>query len=103
MRHNGRPALLASKLPASKLNVRPGQAHSIVCQDCQTWRLLRRGMVFPHRAADGTTRCQGSAQRITLNIPLVTLETHGWAENAEVNRRRPTRIDPPLPPGTHLP
>ena len=92
MRHNGRPALLASKLPASNLNVRPGESRSVVCPDCGTWRLLRRGLIFPHRSTDEKTRCPGSAQRITLNVPLATIETRQWAETANVNQRRPTRV-----------
>ena len=92
MRDNGRPPILASKLPASNLNVRPGESRSAVCPDCGTWRLLRRGMVFPHRSDDGKTRCPGSGQRITLNVPLATIESRQWAESANVNQRRPTRV-----------
>jgi len=92
MRHNGRPALLASTIPASNLNVRPGETPSAVCGDCGTWRVIRRGMVFAHRAADGRTRCPGSGQRITLNTPLAVLESREWGEVAGANLRRPTRV-----------
>jgi hypothetical protein len=102
MHHNGRDVLLASKLPASNLEVRPGEAKTIVCPDCETWRLLRRSMIFPHRAADGCTHCPGSGQRVRIDLPLAALAIRQDAEHAQATQRRATRVQlkptAPVPP-----
>jgi hypothetical protein len=92
MHANSRPVLLASKMPASNLDVCPGERSSLVCPECQTWRILRRGMVFPHRAGDGATRCPGSGRRVRIDVPLARLETRQLAELAEFSQRRATRV-----------
>lgn len=68
MRHNGRPPLRASEIRASDLNLRPGEVPAAVCPVCGRWRRLSRHMLWPHRAADGKTRCPGSGQRIEIDI-----------------------------------
>jgi hypothetical protein len=102
MHHNGRDVLLASKLPASNFQVRPGEAKTIVCPDCGTWRFLRRSIIFPHRAVDGRTRCPGSGQRVRIDLPLAVLETRQEAERAQAGQRRATRVQlkptAPVPP-----
>lgn len=67
MRHNGRPAVPASSLAPSVLSLYPGERPMVACPDCGRWRVLRRGMLAPHRADDGVSRCPGSAQRIRLD------------------------------------
>lgn len=101
MRHNGRPTIPATKIPAINLSVHPGETPSVVCPDCSTWRIIRRGMIFAHRATDGRTRCPGSGQRITVSIPLALLESREWGEVAAANLRRPTRVQ--LKPSAPIP
>ena len=68
MRHNGRPCLLASALPPNKVSFYPGARPMVVCSDCDTWCFARRGLLTPHRADDGVSRCLGSAQRVIFDI-----------------------------------
>lgn len=68
MRHNGRPVVCVSSLSPDRVNLRPGELVAIACPVCGRWRRLHRGMLFPHRAADGTTRCPGSGQRIRVDL-----------------------------------
>ena len=73
-----------------------------MCPDCQTWRFLRRSMIFPHRAADGRTRCVGSGQRVCIDLPLAALAARQDAERAQAGQRRATRVQlkpsAPVPP-----
>ncbi|HEV2344500.1 MAG TPA: hypothetical protein VGS97_10445 [Actinocrinis sp.] len=105
MHHNGRDVLLASTLPVSNLEVRPGEARTIVCPDCGTWRFLRRNMIFPHRAADDRSRCPGSGQRVRIDLPLASLvapSARQQAEQAQAGLRRAARVQlkpsAPVPP-----
>lgn len=68
MRHNGRPHVRASRMYPGKLDLAPGVTPMVACPDCDTWRVLRRAMVTPHRAGDELTRCPGSGQRIWLDL-----------------------------------
>lgn len=105
MRHNNRPKILASALPAHRLSLHPGEPRQYVCGDCGRWTLLRRGIALTHRAADDVTRCPGSGQRITCD-----LSPDQWAVRlAEATRnaalRRGGRVRPktapPPPPAVH--
>ncbi|MFJ6661598.1 hypothetical protein ACIQNG_35405 [Streptomyces sp. NPDC091377] len=91
MRHNGRPPVKASEMRPENLSLRENEPRLVVCADCDTWRLLKRSMITPHRASDATPdretrryfgdkaaggrRCPGSAQRIIIDIT-----TEQWAE-----------------------
>lgn len=68
MRHNRQPVLLASSLPPNKLSLYPGEHPSAECPGCGRWRILRRGMLSPHRTDDGVSRCPGSGQRIDVDL-----------------------------------
>ncbi|WP_329182183.1 hypothetical protein OG754_40340 (plasmid) [Streptomyces decoyicus] len=83
MRHNGRAPLLASTLRPEHLSLRDGEPRLAVCPDCETWCRLTRSMITPHRDGvpvpkttrryvgdkpAGGRRCDGSAQRITIDI-----------------------------------
>jgi hypothetical protein len=101
MRDNGRPALLASNTIPSLLTLYPGMHPVVACPDCGTWRMLRRGMLPAHRAADEHSRCPGSGQRVTIDLTPVQ-----WVENLRVAAReaagrRATTIrrsgNPPVP------
>ncbi|MFF2630860.1 hypothetical protein ACFVUN_34495 [Kitasatospora griseola] len=119
MRHNGRPALRASKLPAADINLRPGEPVTVVCTDCRTWRRLTHSMIPAHRStdlgrelvdADGRqvrrdTRCPGSGQRIQIDLTVakwVTRVEDGLTETAAC---RPTKVlrkvPTPKPPALH--
>src|SRR4051812_39354698 len=82
MRHNGRAPLLLSTLRSDCVTVDGDEIRSVVCADCGTWRVVRRGMVAAHRAEprsnqpadrrgqrkaqDRVPRCEGSGQRIKV-------------------------------------
>ncbi|MFI6391507.1 hypothetical protein [Nonomuraea sp. NPDC050540] len=70
MRSNGR-SILASTLPPNDLNLHPGERLTMVCPDCRSWRVIRRGMIWPHRADDGMTRCPGSGTRLVVDLTSV--------------------------------
>lgn len=103
MRHNGRPALLASEIPPQNLNLRDDEPRSIVCPDCDTWHPLRRSMINPHhleRESRGgrAPLCGGSKQLVTMDI---TVEQWGAAlldaECLAVSRRSAQQFYKPLP------
>jgi predicted RNA-binding Zn-ribbon protein involved in translation (DUF1610 family) len=91
MRKDTRPALLASKIAACDLEIRPGEKASIVCPDCGTWRLISERRIFPHSAENGR-RCNGSGRRVFLDVPLASIETRQSSELAEAAGRRSTRV-----------
>ncbi|MER0443198.1 hypothetical protein ABR738_01160 [Streptomyces sp. Edi4] len=103
MRHNGRPALLATEIPPQNLNLRDDEHKSIVCPDCDRWHPLYRMMIKTHhldRESRGgrAPRCPGSAQRIKMNM---TVEEWGAklldAERVAVSRRSAQQFYKPLP------
>lgn len=67
MQHNRRPPLRTSRMVPSRVSLHPGERPQVACPLCGRWRLLERGMLRPHRADDGHTRCPGSGQRITID------------------------------------
>ncbi|MEU5384376.1 hypothetical protein [Kitasatospora cineracea] len=119
MRHNGRPALKASKIPATHITLHPGEPVTVVCTDCRTWRRLTRGMVPAHRSTDlgrelvGTdgqqvrrdTRCPGSGQRIEIDLTVAKWRTRIEDGLTETAACRPTKVlkkmKAPLPPALH--
>ncbi|RNL83568.1 hypothetical protein [Halostreptopolyspora alba] len=97
VRHNRRPVIPASELRPNQLSLYPGEPTMVACPDCGAWRVLRRSMVAPHRAADGNTRCPGSAQRIRLDLtPGAWLARLRIAET-QAGLRRPTTVRPADP------
>jgi hypothetical protein len=76
MRHNRQPVLLASSLNPNRLSLHAGERPSAACPDCGRWRILRRGMLGPHRADDGVSRCPGSGQRIVLDVTSAQWMVH---------------------------
>lgn len=107
MRHNGRAPVYASALPAQHLALYPDERPQAACPDCGAWRLIRRGMLMPHRASDGVRRCRGSGQRIRLDeTPAQWLLR--LADGArDANQRHPSggRLrkapPPPVAPAVH--
>lgn|GEM_PF-4431788 len=95
MRHNGRIPLLISTLRSDCITVDGDEIRSVVCPDCGTWRVVRRGMIAAHRAQPRTgqerlPRCEGSGQRIKLD------RRHREAMPAE-NRRAARQFYKPMP------
>jgi hypothetical protein len=88
MRHNGRPVIAVSTLPPDRVNLRPGEIPAVACPFCGRWRRVKRHMLWPHRANDGVTRCQGSGQRLVFD-----LSPGEWLVRLEAARRsvRPAR------------
>lgn len=118
MRHNGRPAIKASTIRPEHLNLREGEPRMVVCPDCGTWRRLKRSMIRPHR--DGVEqprpegrryvdevnqakpsngkRCDGSAQRIEIDItPEQWIERLLAAESTASSRRTTNPVRKPRP------
>lgn len=74
--------LLASTLTPSMLSLYPQQRPIVACPDCSRWRTLHRGMLAPHRADDGVSRCPGSGWRVRIDL------TPGeWLARMEAGRR----------------
>ncbi|MFG2895070.1 hypothetical protein [Streptomyces sp. NPDC048248] len=120
MRHNGRTPLKASAMRPEHLSLRDGEPRLAVCPDCGTWRRLTRSMIRPHRdgvpvqEADtrryygdkpvGGRRCDGSAQRIHIDITseqweecLLAAESTAAASRTARTIRRPRPQSAPAP------
>ncbi|MFE6520913.1 hypothetical protein [Streptomyces sp. NPDC057794] len=118
MRHNGRPVIKASMIRPEHLNLREGEPRMVVCPECGTWRRLKRSMIRPHR--DGVEqsrpegrrycddaneakpsngkRCDGSAQRIEIDItPEQWTERLLAAESTASSRRTSNPVRKPRP------
>lgn len=67
MRSNGREPLRTSQLAPNRVSLHTGERPQVACPICGSWRWLKRGMLRPHRADDGITRCPGSAQPIVVD------------------------------------
>jgi hypothetical protein len=106
MRHNGRPALRASRLNANQFTLHPGERITIECPDCRTWRPVDRGMVRPHRLTDHgkeaerkhksgrgrDERCPGSAQRLVIDINAAQWMERVQEANREAGARRSNKV-----------
>jgi hypothetical protein len=119
MRHNGRVPIKASSLRPEHLNLREGEPRLVVCPDCETWHRLKRGMILPHRDGRpvertepryfgdkpaGGRRCNGSAQRIVIDItPEEWGEKLLAADSTATVRRSARQHHKPLPaPATQV-
>ncbi|QSB14585.1 hypothetical protein JQS43_24445 [Natronosporangium hydrolyticum] len=85
MRHNRRPPLRTSRMVPSRVSLRRGEPVQVACAVCGRWRLLERGMLRPHRADDGRTRCPGSGQRITVDE-----QPEQWLARLRLAERNPS-------------
>lgn len=92
MRHNGRPTILASRLNPADLDLREGWRPLVVCPDCHTWRVIKRSMLTPHRAEDGTSRCPGSAQRIRIDLTIADWRPKAIEAVQDAASRRGTKV-----------
>jgi hypothetical protein len=83
--HDGRAPLRASRVPPNLINLHAGERPSVVCPDCNCWRLLHQGSIAPHR--DGEAPCPSSRRTVTLD-----LSADQWlARRAEAVRQASTR------------
>ncbi|MFF9870168.1 hypothetical protein ACF1G0_33125 [Streptomyces sp. NPDC013953] len=113
MRHNGRAPILASQMGPEHLSLRENEPILVVCPDCDTWHRLKRSMILPHRDGapydkterrylgdkpSGGRRCNGSAQRIVIDItPEQWTERLLAAETTAAGRRTARPIRKPRP------
>jgi hypothetical protein len=88
MRHNGQPVLLASQMTPNLLMIYPGARPMVACPGCGTWRVPRRRMLWPHRLADGMSRCPGSGQRVEIDLTPVQWLASLRAASREAAARR---------------
>lgn len=91
MRPNGRPVLAMSAL-APNLLMLFGDRPVLVCPDCRTWRVPRRGMLPAHRASDGVSRCPGSGQRVRVDLSPSEWQARLAAAIREAEQRHATRV-----------
>lgn len=107
MRDNGRPALLASKMPPNLLDLRPGWRPLVACPDCGIWRTLKRGMILPHSGPEhaDARRCPGSAQRVIVDVSVAEWQARLAEAVAHTALRRGSRTvrtpKPPMPTPMH--
>jgi hypothetical protein len=106
MRHNGRPALRASRLKANQFTLHSGERITLKCPDCGAWNPVDRGMVRPHRLTDHgkeaqskdksgrgrDERCLGSAQRLTIDITAEQWMERLQEAKREAGARRSTKV-----------
>lgn len=102
MRDNGLPEILASGFTPNRVSLYAGEPPMVACPDCDRWRLLKRGMLAPHRADDGVTRCPGSGQRIRIDLTPQEWQARLREAERDAGRRHGTRVirspQPPTPP-----
>ncbi len=92
MRDNQRPVLAVSALPPATVSLPAGDRPMILCPDgCGRWPSVRRGLLWPHRAADGHTRCPGSGQRIRTDLTPAEHAARLASAERSADYRRPTR------------
>jgi hypothetical protein len=99
-RDNRRAPLLLSKIDPQEINVREGEAMSIVCPDCRTWRrlmgdtkLVIREHCVSDKVAEGQkhVRCDGSNQVVQLDIPIEQWSEAMLAADSTATGRRSAR------------
>lgn len=106
MRPSPLPPYRLSEFKPQHVNLRDGEKPMIVCPECETWRIVRRGMVWPHhprkeglKKGERAPRCSGSARRIIFDI---TVEQWGAAlvegEREAGARRSAQQFHKPAPP-----
>jgi hypothetical protein len=82
----------ASKLSPSLIMLAPGTRAVVACPDCGTWRVPARGMLPAHRAADEVTRCDGSGQRIRIDLTPAEWQARLAAAVREAGQRHAVRV-----------
>ncbi|MFD3621504.1 hypothetical protein ACFWWT_41155 [Streptomyces sp. NPDC058676] len=99
-RDNRRAPMLLSKIDPQEINVREGEAKSIVCPDCRTWRrlmgdtkLVIREHCISDKVAEGEkhVRCDGSNQVVHLDIPIEQWSEEMLAADSTATGRRSAR------------
>ncbi|GAA2630935.1 hypothetical protein GCM10010411_81110 [Actinomadura fulvescens] len=113
MRSNGRPIILASKLPPNLLSLSDrGGCTLIGCPECGVWRSIKRSMITPHRGpnvpgADAWPAefrppapwCPGSGQKVKVDLSFEEWRARLAEASRHAGQRRRTRVIPrPKPP-----
>ncbi|WP_105973653.1 hypothetical protein [Streptomyces geranii] len=106
-RDNRRAPMLLSKIDPQEINVREGEAKSLVCPDCRTWRRLMGGtklVIREHCVSDTVAggekhvRCDGSNQVVQLDITIEQWsEAMLAADSTATGRRSARQYYKPLP------
>ncbi|MGP4030234.1 hypothetical protein [Actinomadura sp. 3N407] len=68
---NGRRTLLASRLPLDQISMPTGRSPRLVCPDCGTWQIWKRGLVKAHAIRPdeaASPKCVGSHQRVLIDL-----------------------------------
>lgn len=99
-RDNRRAPMLLSKIDPQEINVREGEAKSLVCPDCRTWRRLMGGtklVIREHCVSDKVAegekhvRCDGSNQVVQLDISIEQWSEAMLAADSTATGRRSAR------------
>ncbi|MGW3981292.1 hypothetical protein [Streptomyces mirabilis] len=106
-RDNRREPVLLSKIDPQEINVREGEAKSIVCPDCRSWHRLMgdtklkiREHCISDKVAEGQkhVRCDGSNQVVALDITVEQwTEAMLAADSTATGRRSARQHYKPLP------
>lgn len=68
---NGRRTLLASRMPLDQIVMPAGRSPQLVCPDCKTWQIWRRGLIKAHPlrpGEPGSPKCPGSHHRVLVDL-----------------------------------
>lgn len=89
MRHSKRPPIAVSRIRPNAVTNHSGEKRTAVCPDCDTWRVVERSMIRPHRTPEGRARCPGSGQR--LHFDVTPEKWQAGLYEAQQAARRPAR------------
>lgn len=98
MRADTRPPLLASKIPAWRLTIRPGRKTLLICPECETVPAVDRGQIAPHRHRDGQP-CTYSRRHLVIDQLYAALEQRqiGARSDAATRHGMRTHRKPAVP------
>ncbi|WP_433474941.1 hypothetical protein ACQPZP_40735 [Spirillospora sp. CA-142024] len=106
---NGRRTLLASRIPLDQILMPEGRSPRLVCPDCGTWQIWKRGLVKAHALCPDeaiSPKCPGSHQRVLVDLTSDQLRElrAGAAAHARAIARSPRdgyQQSPPAAPSVH--
>ncbi|TDD98094.1 hypothetical protein [Actinomadura rubrisoli] len=107
--NNGRRTLLASRIPLDQISMSTGRSPRLVCGDCGTWQVWKRGQVKAHPLRPDESespKCPGSHQRVFADLTPEDLQElrAGAAAHARAIARVPRdeyQQAPPIAPAVH--
>jgi hypothetical protein len=106
---NGRPLLLASRLPLDQISLPAGRPPMMVCRDCGSWQRWKRGLIRAHplrQDESGSPKCDGSHQPVRIDITADQLRERRSTAAAHARAVSRTSGDeyqqmPPVVPAVH--